>query len=62
MSIRRLDSTLFLRIALFVMAAVTLYPVLFIVFTSLKTSEELYSNLWSIPSRFRYENYIEAFN
>lgn len=61
MSIRRLDSTLFIRLALLVMAAVTLYPVLFIIFTSLKTSEEFYGNLWSLPGQFRYENYIEAF-
>ncbi|MCA0755821.1 carbohydrate ABC transporter permease [Paenibacillus sp. N4] len=61
MNIRRLDSTLFIRLALLVMAVVTLYPVLFIVFTSLKTSEEFYGNLWSIPNQFRFDNFVEAF-
>ncbi|MGO4543064.1 carbohydrate ABC transporter permease [Paenibacillus sp. 2TAB19] len=43
------------------MALATLYPVLFVVFTSLKSSEEFYGNLWSIPSQFRFDNYVEAF-
>lgn len=61
MSIKRWDSALLIRIILFMLAALTLYPVLFTVFTSLKTSDEFYSNLWSIPSQFHYENYVEAF-
>ncbi len=55
------DSTLCIRLILLAMAVATLYPVLFTVFTSLKTPDEFYGNLWSIPSHFRYENYIEAF-
>ena len=52
MSIKRLNSTVFIRLILFAVAVATLYPVLFIVFTSLKTTDEFYGALWSIPSRF----------
>lgn len=61
MNIKRFDSTLFIRITLIVMAAGTLYPVLFLLFTSLKSPDELFGNLWSIPTRFRFDNYVDAF-
>lgn len=43
------------------MAFVTIYPVLFTLITSFKTSDEFYSNLWALPSQINIENYIEAF-
>lgn len=61
MSIRRRDATSIIRLILIVFSAVNIYPVLFTIFTSLKTSDEFYSNLWSLPNRFHFENYIEAF-
>ncbi len=61
MSIRRVNSTLLIRLVLILFAAVTLYPVLFVVFTSLKTTDEFYGALWSIPRGFHYENYVDAF-
>ncbi|MFD0695936.1 carbohydrate ABC transporter permease [Paenibacillus sp. GCM10027628] len=61
MSIRSWNSTLIIRLILIVFAAVNIYPVLFTVFTSLKTTEEFYSNLWSFPSQIHLENYIQAF-
>jgi raffinose/stachyose/melibiose transport system permease protein len=61
MSTNSWNSTLIIRLILIVFAAANVYPVLFTVFTSLKTTEEFYSNLWSFPSQIHWENYIEAF-
>lgn len=61
MSIKRWNSASIIRLILIVFAAVNIYPVLFTVFTSLKTTDEFYSNLWSFPSKLHFDNYIEAF-
>jgi raffinose/stachyose/melibiose transport system permease protein len=39
--------------------AVTTFPFLFVVFTSLKTNEETYSSpVWALPARFNITNYV----
>lgn len=49
------------RLVLVLISIAYVYPLLFTIFTSLKTSDELFSNLWSFPKAFRFENYAEAF-
>jgi len=61
MSIKRWGSAALIRLMLILMAFVTIYPVLFTLITSFKTSDEFYSNLWALPSQINIENYIEAF-
>jgi len=51
-----------IRILLILMSAIGLYPIVFTFFTSLKSTEEFYSNLWSLPSRLSFENYVQAFD
>ena len=44
-----------------VLAAVTvLFPLIWVAFTSLKSSQEFYFNIWGIPEKFVWENYVEA--
>ncbi len=38
------------------------YPILFLIFTSLKTSQEFYVNLFGIPRDFQWANYPRAWN
>jgi ABC-type glycerol-3-phosphate transport system permease component len=51
-----------IRIILVVLAALYIYPVLFTLFTSLKTTDEFYSNLWALPNRLNFQNYAQAFD
>jgi len=41
-------------------AVVCLYPLLWIVLASFKTQETIFSDIWSIPRQFHFENYINA--
>ncbi|ULT54893.1 carbohydrate ABC transporter permease [Neobacillus drentensis] len=61
MNTRRENSPIFIRLSLIIFAVVNIYPVLFTISTSFKTTEEFYSNLWSLPTKFHTENYVEAF-
>jgi raffinose/stachyose/melibiose transport system permease protein len=36
------------------------YPVLFVVLTSLKPTEEFYKNIWGLPTTFAWSNYTTA--
>lgn len=38
-----------------------IFPLIFSVFTSLKSSEEFYKSVWSFPKELLFSNYIEAF-
>lgn len=39
-----------------------IYPVIWMVAGSLKDSQEFYQNIWGFASRFRFDNYIRAWN
>ncbi len=39
---------------------ITLYPVIWMIFGSLKDTGEFYMNIWGIPKAFHFENYVEA--
>lgn len=39
---------------------ITVYPVIWMIFGSLKTTSDFYTNIWGIPETFQISNYIEA--
>lgn len=41
---------------------VVAYPLLFILFTSLKTNKEFFVNLFGLPTSFEWMNYVNAWN
>lgn len=51
-----LVSTLVLAIA----SLTVLFPLLWVLFTSLKSTQEFYFNIWGLPQEFVWQNYIEA--
>lgn len=38
----------------------TLYPILFVILTSFKTSSDFYTNIWFLPRQFAWSNYTYA--
>ncbi|MFD0711435.1 carbohydrate ABC transporter permease [Paenibacillus sp. GCM10027626] len=50
-----------MRTVLVCLTAVNLYPLLFTFLTSLKTSDEFFSNIWAFPRSFMLDNYEQAF-
>lgn len=49
------------RIFLIAFVIINIYPLLFTLFTSLKTTEDFYANIWSLPRRLLVDNYVQAF-
>jgi len=54
--IRRIPTYVFLSL----WAAFAIFCVLWIIFTSFKTNRELFANVWALPTRFVFENYVKA--
>ncbi|QTH40444.1 carbohydrate ABC transporter permease [Cohnella sp. LGH] len=50
-----------LRTVLVCLAVVNLYPLLFTLMTSLKTSEQFFTDIWAFPREFLVDNYVQAF-
>lgn len=50
-----------LRIMMLLCVVLYIFPVLFSMMTSLKTTPEFYKSVWALPEKFRIENYIQAF-
>jgi raffinose/stachyose/melibiose transport system permease protein len=47
-------------LALLAILLQTIYPLLWVLFGSLKTNEELISNVWGLPQSLRFDNYVQA--
>jgi ABC-type glycerol-3-phosphate transport system permease component len=45
---------------LFLWSAVTVYPLVWTFFTSLKDNTELFNNVWGLPTSLRWSNYVWA--
>ncbi|MFA6504692.1 MAG: carbohydrate ABC transporter permease [Treponemataceae bacterium] len=43
-----------------IMALTIVYPILFIILVSFKNNQEFFTNIWGIPSQWRWENYVFA--
>ncbi len=50
------------RIVLIAFTVVVLFPILWTVMTSFKTSTEFLTSAWSLPSTFHVQNYVNAWN
>ena len=50
-----------LRLIMILFLAVFLVPILFSIFTSLKSRPEFYQNVWGPPRELQFTNYIQAF-
>lgn len=61
MNIRKLDSGLLIRLFLVSFTIVNIYPLLFTFFTSFKTSEEFFADIWALPQQWSFDNYKQAF-
>ncbi len=51
-----------IRIFLGLFCVLVIYPMFFVVLTSLKTSAEFYTNIWWLPAEIAWENYAYAWN
>ena len=49
-----------MRIFMILLSVCSLYPILFILFTSMKSRNEFYQSVWALPSRFNIGNYVDA--
>ncbi|MFC5403282.1 carbohydrate ABC transporter permease [Cohnella soli] len=61
MNIRKGDSGLLIRLFLVSFTIVNIYPLLFTLFTSFKTSEEFFADIWALPQKWSFDNYSQAF-
>lgn len=50
----------FSRVAIWLVLVVIVYPVFFVINTSLKKTSEFYTNVWGFPKELALGNYIEA--
>jgi raffinose/stachyose/melibiose transport system permease protein len=51
-----------ISIVLAVMAIGVVYPLLWMLFSALKTNAELFGNTWSLPTHPNWQNYVTALN
>jgi len=51
-----------IRIVLLLFVLLVLYPIFFVLLTSLKTTSEFYKNIWLLPGRAAWSNYAYAWN
>lgn len=52
----------FAAILLTIYFLLILYPLIWMVLSSLKTEKEFFRNIWGIPAQFQWNNYIKAWN
>lgn len=53
---------IFMQVPLIVWAVIQVYPILWTVYTSFKTTPEIVKNVWSFPVSFYLENYVRAWS
>lgn len=49
-------------VSLVAFAVAVIYPLLWMVFSSFKTNQEIFGNPWSLPSKLRWDNFSRAGN
>lgn len=49
-----------IRIVLWVYAAIVVLPMAWCIISSLKSTKEFYANVWALPKRLAFENYVNA--
>ncbi|MFD0713862.1 carbohydrate ABC transporter permease [Paenibacillus sp. GCM10027626] len=53
---------LFLELLLLLYAISLIYPFIWMLVNSLKTNENFFQNIWSLPRKWAWENYVAAWN
>lgn len=48
-------------VILVIYAVTCIYPMIWMLLSSVKSNEELFSNTWGLPQIFHFENYVNAF-
>ena len=61
MGLSGLGSALPSRLAILFSVLVTIYPILFVMLTSIKKNKEFYVNIWGFPKSPAFDNYPNAF-
>ncbi|GIQ70548.1 carbohydrate ABC transporter permease [Xylanibacillus composti] len=51
-----------IRGALLIYGLIVLFPLIWVMYTSFKTSREFYENPWGLPETFSFENYVNAWH
>lgn len=54
--------TIVILILLLVYFFLILYPLIWMVLSSLKTEREFFRNIWGLPAVFQFQNYVKAWN
>ena len=57
---RRADTRIVSRLILYFVLLLTVYPILFVMLTSLKSTTEFYVNIWGLPKSPHWHNFYEA--
>lgn len=55
-------SNIVVRIVLYLYSIIVLFPMIWTVYTSFKSSKEFYGNPWALPKELNFKNYVTAFN
>lgn len=53
---------IFCRAILFLWAIIVVLPILFIILQSVKTNQEFFMNIWQLPKKIMFSNYVKAWN
>ena len=51
-----------LLLLFWVLTAISIYPLIWLVLSSLKTSAEMFGNSWALPEVWQWRNYVQAWN
>lgn len=52
----------FSRIMILLYCLLIIYPIIFVIITSLKPTSEFYVNIWGLPKTWAFENYLTAWD
>lgn len=50
------------RIVLYLWALTILFPLVWVIYESLKSNPEFFKNIWALPSELKWSNYLKAWN
>lgn len=50
------------RIVLYLWALTIIFPLVWVIYESLKSNPEFFQNIWALPSELRWGNYLKAWN
>lgn len=53
-------SRLLIQLLLWIYAVIVIFPMAWCIISSLKTTQEFYINVWALPQRLAFENYVSA--